>query len=79
MGVDTHVSRSTREGLALSVRDVLLGLGIAVLLGHTKVDNVNDVGALGSGSTDEEVVGLDVSVDEVLLVDGLYPRQLGIC
>ena len=71
MCVDTHVSSSSRQRLALSVRDVLLGLGVTVLLGHAKVDHVDDVGALGAGTTNEEVVGLDVTVDEVLLVDGL--------
>jgi hypothetical protein len=76
MGVDTHVTRGTGERLTFPVRDVLLRLGIAVLLGHAKVDNVDDIGALGAWTADEEVVGLDVTVDEVLLVDGLDTRQL---
>ena len=73
MGVDTHVTSGTRERLAFSVRDVLLRLGVTVLLRHTKVDDVDDIGALGAGAADKEVVGLDVAVDEVLLVDGLNP------
>ena len=77
MGVDTHVTSGTRERLAFSVRDVLLRLGVTVLLRHTKVDDVDDIGALGAGAADKEVVGLDVAVDEVLLVDGLDTRQLG--
>jgi hypothetical protein len=77
VGVDTHVTSSTRKRLALPVRDVLLRLGITVLLGHTEVDNVDHVGALGARAPDEEVVGLDVPIDEVLLVDGLDSRQLG--
>lgn len=76
MGIDTHVSGSTRERLALPVGNVLLRLGVTVLLGHTEVDNVNNVGTLGAWSADQEVIGLDVSVDEVLLVDGLDSRQL---
>jgi len=71
MRVDTHVSSGSGERLALSVGNVLLGLGIAVLLGHSKVYNVDDIGALGAGAADQEVVGLDIAVDEVLLVDGL--------
>lgn len=47
MRVDTHVASSARQGLALAVRDVLLGLGIAVLLGHTEINHVDDVGSLG--------------------------------
>jgi len=76
VGVDAHVTRRSRERLAFPVRDVLLRLGVTVLLGHAEVDNVDNVGALRARAADEEVVGLDVPVDEVLLVDGLDPRQL---
>jgi hypothetical protein len=76
MGVDAHVTRGSRKRLAFPIRNVLLRLGIAVLLSHTEVDNVDNVGALGAWTSNEEVVGLDVSVDEVLLVDGLHPGQL---
>lgn len=31
---------------------------------------------LGAGTADQEVIGLDVTVDEVLLMDRLYPGQL---
>jgi hypothetical protein len=77
MRVDAHVSSGTRQGLAFPIGNVLLGLGVTVLLGHAKVDNVDDVGALGARATDEEVIGLDVTIDEVLLVDGLDARKLG--
>jgi hypothetical protein len=77
MRVDTHVPSGTRQRLAFPVGDVLLRLGVTVLLGHAKVDNVDDVGALGTGAANKEVVGLDVPVDEVLLMDRLDSRQLG--
>lgn len=73
MGVDTHVSSSSREGFSLAVGDMLLGLGVTVLLGHAEIDDVNDTRGLSTRSADEEVVGLDVSVNEVLLMDGLDP------
>lgn len=76
VGVDTHVTGRTRQRLAFSVGNVLLRLGITVLLRHTKVDDVDDVGSLGARAADQEVVGLDVTVDEVLLVDGLDAGQL---
>ncbi len=76
MGVDAHVPGGSRERLAFPVGDVLLRLGVTVLLRHTKIDNVDDVGSLGARSSDQEIVGLDISVDEVLLVDGLHARQL---
>ena len=76
MGVDTHVTGRTGEGLALPVRNVLLRLRVTVLLSHTKVHNVNYISALGAWSANQEVVRLDIAVDEVLLVDGLNSRQL---
>jgi len=63
--------RQLLEGSRLTLR-----LGISVLLGHSEIDDVNGVGSLRSRSTDEEVVRLDVSVDEVLLVDGLDSGEL---
>lgn len=76
MCVDTHITSSARERFAFAVRNVLLGLGVAILLGHAEINNMDDVGCLGAGATDEEVVRLDVTVDEVLLVDCLNARQL---
>ena len=76
MGVDAHVPGGSRERLALPVGDVLLRLGVAVLLGHAEVDNVDDICRLGAGPADQEVVGLDVAVDQVLFVNRLDTRQL---
>lgn len=75
MCVDTHVPRGTRQGFALTVGDVLLGLRITVLLSHAKIDDVDDVGSLGGWAADKEVVGLDVTVDQILLVDCLHARE----
>ena len=58
---------------------MLLRLRITILLSHAKVDNVDDVGTLRTGATNQEIVRLDVSVDEVLLVDGLHPGKLMSC
>jgi len=38
---------------------------------HTKWMKLT-VGSLGIGATYQKIVGLDVAVDEVLLMDGLY-------
>lgn len=79
MCIDAHVTSSARECLALTIRDVLLGFGVAILLGHAKVNNVDDIGGLGARATNEEVIRLNVAVDMVLLVDGLDTRDLGRC
>lgn len=76
MRVDRHVPRGPAEGFTFAVGNVLFGFGIAVLLGHTEIDDVYRVGAFGAGATDEEVVGFDVAVNEILFVDRLNARQL---
>jgi hypothetical protein len=76
MGIDRHVSGCATQTLALSVRDMLFCFRISILFGHSKVDNVDDIGGFGTRSTDEEVVGLDVSVDEVTVMDRLYTGEL---
>ena len=76
MGVDAHVSGGTGERLPLPIRNMLLGLGITILFGHPKVDYVDNIGRLGAWPANEKVVGLDISVDEVLLVYCLYPGEL---
>lgn len=40
--VDAHVPCSAAQALALSVGDVLFGLWVTVLLGHTEIDDVDD-------------------------------------
>lgn len=79
MCVDTHIPSGTGQRFAFAVRYVLLRLGIAVLLSHTEINNMNNVGGLGGRATDKEVIGFDITVDEVLFVDGLDARQLSNC
>ena len=76
MGVDGHVTRSSGKRLSLAIWNVLLSLWVAVLLGHAEVNGVNNISRLGAWSADQEVVWLDISVNEVLLVDGLDSGQL---
>ena len=56
---------------------MLLSLGVSVLFGHTKVDNMNDIGSFRVWSANEEVVWLDVAVYQVLFVNCLYSGKLG--
>ncbi|KAI3487940.1 hypothetical protein L1887_48023 [Cichorium endivia] len=74
VGVDRGVAGGAGEVLVLSVGDVEVGLGVAVLLGETKVDDIDLVATLTDAH--EEVVGLDVTVDEVSRVDVLDSRDL---
>ena len=77
MGVDGHITSSAGKRLSLAIWDVLLGLWIAVLLGHAEVNGVDNIGCLGPWLADQEVVWLDIAVDEVFLVDSLDSGQLG--
>jgi hypothetical protein len=69
VGVDAGVTGGTSQVLVLSVRDVEVSLGITILLGQTKVNDVDLVAALANAH--EEVVGLDIAVDERLGMDVL--------
>lgn len=79
VGVDAHVASRARERLSLAVRNMLLRLGISVLLGHAKVNNMNNIGGLGARAANDEVVGLNITVDEVSLVYRLDARQHLLC
>ena len=51
-------------------------LCIPVLLRHPGVDDMDKVRVLSPRPVDEEVIGLDIPVDEVLVVDRLYAGEL---
>jgi hypothetical protein len=70
--IDAHISRSSAKTLPFTVRDVLFRLRVTILLSHAKINNVNDIRSLRSGTTNEEVVGFDITVYEIFLVDGLH-------
>ena len=74
MGVNRGVASSAGQVLAVTVRDVLAGLGVAEALGKAEVDDVDVVLLLADA--DQEVVWLDISVEEVSAVDELDPLQL---
>lgn len=71
VGVDAHVTGCAGQRLPFAVGNMLLRLGISILLGHTEINNVDYISSLGVRATNEEVIGLDITVDKVLLVDRL--------
>lgn len=76
MCVDAHVARRPCQTLVLPVGDVFFGLGVYILFGQTKVDDVDGVLPLATGPPDKEVLGLHISVDQTLGVHVLHPRYL---
>lgn len=60
----------------LPVWNVFFGLGVDVLFGQAKVNDVDNMFLLVPLSSDEKVLRFYVSVDEVLGVHVLHPRNL---
>ena len=67
VGGNGGVPGGTGEVLAILVGDVL-ALGVLVALGKTEINDV-DVVAGGVRTTDQEVIGLDITMDNTLLVN----------
>lgn len=74
MGIDAHIAGSAREAFVFPVRYVFVSFRVYVLLGKTKVYNVNYMLFPVRLPTDEKVLWLDVAVDEVL---GMYVFHAG--
>lgn len=62
MSIDGCITSSSRQVLVLTVRDVEVGLRVAVLLCQTEVDDIDLISTLAYPH--QEVVGLDVTMDE---------------
>ena len=74
MSVDGSVTSSASQVLVLSIGDVKVGLRVPVLLGETKIDDINLVATLSNSH--QKVVWLDVAVDEIAGVDVLNTGDL---
>mmetsp|Transcript_164025 Transcript_164025/g.398635 ORF Transcript_164025/g.398635 Transcript_164025/m.398635 type:complete len:375 (+) Transcript_164025:167-1291(+) len=70
MVVDRGITRRTGQVLVLAVHDVHVRLRVPVPLRQAEINDVDHVGA--AAQPDQEVVGLDVAVDEVLRMDVLH-------
>lgn len=76
MRIDGHISGSASQALMLPVWNVFFGLGVDVLFGQTKVDDVDDVFLFVSLPSDEKVFRFHISIDEVFRVHVLHSRNL---
>jgi len=74
--VNAHIACSPRQTLVFAVRYVLLRRRVDVFLSETKVDRVDDVLLPVGVTSNQKVLGLDVSIDEMFRVDIFYPRDL---
>ena len=65
--LERHRPGSSCQILVLSVRNVLTGPVVSVLFGQSKVDQEEFVAV--TPNTHQEVVWLDVTMNEILIVD----------
>lgn len=72
MSIDTHVPGGSAQAFSFAVRDVLLGLGITVLLGHAEINHMDHCCTFRTRTADQKIVGFDVTINKIFLVDGLY-------
>ena len=57
---------------------MLLGLWIAVLLSHAKVNDVNNIGCFASRTSNKEVIRFDIPIYQVLFMNSLNTGELGM-
>ena len=55
---------------------MLFRFRVAILLRHTEVNYVDDIGGFRAWSANEEVIRFNVAVNKVLFVDGLNTGEL---
>ena len=79
MCVNAHVTRGACQALVFTIRNVFVCLWVNVLLRKSKVDDMNDVAALGRLATDEKVLRFHVTIDQMLRMHILHPRYLKEC
>ena len=71
--MDAHVASCSRQTFVLAERDVLLRRRVNVLFGETEVNDIYDMLLPVGVPSNQKVLWLDVSVDEVFGVDVFYP------
>lgn len=68
---ETRVTGCTSEMAILTVRDVMVCVGVEITLGETVVDDVDEVGRSFS-HTNDKVVRFDITMNEVTVMDVLH-------
>lgn len=76
MRINAHVSRCSRQAFVFPVPDVLLRQRVDIFFGEAKVDDMYEAVLLARRTTDEEILGLHVAVDDVLGMNVLQSRYL---
>mmetsp|Transcript_13817 Transcript_13817/g.28512 ORF Transcript_13817/g.28512 Transcript_13817/m.28512 type:complete len:280 (-) Transcript_13817:601-1440(-) len=77
VGIDGSVSGGSRQVFVFAVGNVLVGAWIPVLFGQSEINNVNHTLALSQSN--QEIVGLDISVNKGFRVDVFQSTEQLIC
>jgi hypothetical protein len=70
--VDAHVSGRTGETFVLPVWNVFVSVRVNVFFGEAEVDNVDDFVLFRRSAAYQEILGFDVSIDQMLGVNILH-------
>ena len=76
MSVDTAISSGSDKPFSINERDVFSALAPEVL-GKPKINQVEVLSSFSKA--DDKVFGFDVSVDNVLRVEGVHPCDTLLC
>lgn len=76
MCIDGHISGSASQTLMLPVWNVFFGLGVNVLFGQAKVNDVDNVFLFIPLPSNEKVFRFYISIDEIFRVHILHSRNL---
>lgn len=76
MCADAHIPSSSRQALVLAVRNVFVAIWINILLCKTKVNYKYRIPFRAGGAANEEILGLNVTIDEQLGVNILHTLNL---
>ena len=77
MSIDAHISCSACQALVLSILNVFPALWINELFSETKIDNMDNVLIWCAMPTHKEILGLNVTIYQVLAVYILDSGNLG--
>lgn len=78
VGVDGHVTRCSGERLMLSIRNVFVCLEFDIFLCKAKVDDVNYLLTAGTVAANKEVFRLNITVNQMAVVDVFDPVELEV-
>lgn len=76
MSIDTHVTRCACKAFVFPIRYVLVSIQVYVFFGQPKIDDMNNFIPLSRTSSNKEILGLDITINQMSTVYVFYPMKL---